>query len=117
MILMTMNLRFFRIPVDLNKPEDFMREDLIAEAFKAHKVAVNKNGTSVAFIMDNWIGLAHTQILNDVKVVEFDFISRGETPLRYSFFMNATSVKALGDLFRKLPRFDYDEIFKVELTE
>lgn len=110
---MNMISRFFMKPAELNKPEDFLREDLLSEAFKAQKVAVKSDGTGVAFVTDNWVVLADTKIVNGVKIVEFDFISRTARSLRYAFFMNASSVKSLGDLLRTLPRFDYNDIFNV----
>lgn len=93
--------------------DDYLREMLLTEAFNSKMVAVDTNNNITAFISNLYIVFARIETVCGIKTVSFYFIGREKEIKNYHFFMNASSVKDLGNYLRTVKRVNMDEVFNI----
>lgn len=101
--------RWFTNPVQANGPASkFTREDVLHEVYKADKIGV-RDGVVIARCPKG-VAIIETTVVQGAKLVEFDYVEDNRWA-RTTFWMNASSVKDLGNILRGLPRASFDDLF------
>lgn len=99
--------RWFQPERYANRPEDdFVREEILNDLASPRAVAVTEDGT--IFVETETGACAVERKPNGL--VTFDYV-RNDRWERTAFWMNASSVTDLGDVFRAARRVTADEIF------
>lgn len=114
--------RWFQAPEDISGADapigpDGMdaRERILSDLYRrARKVAVKTSDIDgkVTTLVVTDVGAAMIEVGGDVPegMVVFDYVENARWG-RKRFWMNASSVKTLGDHLRTLPRADFDALF------
>jgi hypothetical protein len=99
--------RWFDIPVEASGPyDDEKREEILGDVYDATVVGVSGNKV----IARTPLGACIMEATENGQLVEFDHAHDGLWK-RTRFWMNASSVRHLGDHLRTLPRRPFDELF------
>ena|ERR1017187_7760737 len=101
--------RWFTPATEANAPEDdFVREDILSAVAQATIVAVSGKTTMVK--TPKGIVAIEAKSVQGCPIVDFDFVEDGRWN-HIRFWMNASSVKSLGDILRTKPRGNFDDLF------
>jgi hypothetical protein len=99
--------RWFTIPEDASGAgDDFIREDILGDLYANARAVGIHEGT---VLVETERGMA--MIERDPRdIVVFDYVENDRWR-RVRFWMNASSVRDLGERLRALPRRPFDEMF------
>lgn len=100
--------RWFQSSRYVNRPEDdFVREEVLAEVWNAEAVGIAEDGT--VFVRTPH-GACAIEKITEAQIVNFDYVENDRWT-RTTFWMNASSVRSLGERLRSVPRESADAIF------
>ena len=104
--------QWFTPAVDISNDQgEFLREDLINDVYQFTAFGVSKTGQVIVHTPDGRC-IIEKKTERGCSLVWFDYVVNGRWT-HYKFWFNESSVKDLGDLFRKSPekRKDFDWLY------
>lgn len=101
--------RWFQMERYANRPEDdFVREEILTEVYQAERVAVS--GKTVLVKTPNGACMIERRDVDGSPLVFFDYVENARWT-RTNFWMNASSVRDLGERLRSVPTGDFNALF------
>lgn len=108
--------RWFQAPVNANGADEEIGEDgmdtrerILSDLYRATAIAIHDDGTVLA-ITPNGAAMIEKKDVDGCALVVFEYV-RNDRWGKTQFWMNASSVKGLGDYLRSLPRRPFDALF------
>jgi hypothetical protein len=102
--------RWFQRETMANRPEDdFVREEVLSEVYRASAVGVTRSKTVFVRTPSGVCAIERKNIQGS-PMLEFDFVEN-ERWQRTMFWMNLSSLPGLGDYLRSVQRVDPNELF------
>lgn len=99
--------RWFQPERYADRPEDdFVREEVLSEVYRAEAVAVHDG----VVLVRTPSGACSIECDDERGLVTFDYMTNASWS-RTRFWMNKSSVSDLGDILRAAPRVDFDSLF------